>query len=969
MYKTSLTREARAVALLELHGMLPPNHEELGAAILIPMADQIPMTREIEGWFAYWIQLTNDAEFPDKYLSQQRNYELTRKVLAANTGIPSPFPTKIFGGVPSETKKRLLCAWYIARGYDITIKKRDPTPEQAMLVKATDGKRFFVNAGPGSGKTETCCMIIDEVIERYPGHNILYLAFQNSVAMEMHDRLRCRGLGKLVKREIAIDKTLADARVFIMTIDAFARYVTGKPDHSATFDDVISSANRIMLDHTQKRLVCTNKLTNPTIAKPIFTVLIIDECNMIDAIRGQFISHLSGLTFLKNVFAFGDPRQSISSDSGQWFKDLKTSKTFIPCSLSLTHRFQTTQMLELANRISRAELIEGPLKEARQGIHVEMRPAKPLETLPGNPEELLSIRHIGEIEEIAAYLKQSFDNGMAKPSDYCMIFPSLNRNNASSKLAKQIMLVLTRYGIPYGSPGLKNYFSSGITISTIHGSSGREWKYVILVGFDNFPLKHQYTYGDHGVSQLYVAMTRATHSTSMIVTNGFRLPIGISSAWCSNPELLAATSYENERYAEPDVKSMSMHRIEEINGSGSFFSANGYQFTTVNVRNIPEVNIMDLVIRVCGGIACEVVEMEEREVEKAYQNGEICYGHYIAKEGDPVMVRPAGCEDDPAVFYYRSMRQTPIVSAKNAVETVVAELKQLLPGVNLGCGMPFPYYFDETDLWSWCPLCSNDAIVVYTENAWCAVLTAALFFDSFDTEAGQPIKIIQLSKDRICEVRCDVPLRILRHAARSITEIAQFHILETFRNYVTGVVPTRDPNAFVVDTEFTRVGQHVYDISVINAANPFDSVVQRICHSELRGAAYDAFVSEVCATAKCHEDDIHASRNVDEIKNLLSTLLVNRVNPRVYYHNAEKDVSLLPAGGFTAVNTMASLSSMCAKTGGFRSNSKAVNLGDVCNTLLMPVETDPGTEHTSLTDALKLYMLFRRGVLASADSE
>jgi hypothetical protein len=424
-----------------------------------------------------WCTIASSIKVP-RELRKLSSAEAIRSI-SAYTGVNFPIPTSYFHADSKELHLALkfALAWYKLRGIDVKYSEIILTDEQRELTKVSNVGIVAVNAGPGTGKTTAIIEIIKSHIAGTK-HGILVICYQNSVLAHVRKLLLANPqLSKCYRVD-----DFSEKRITLMTIDRLASFCIGGIV-GYNFENNIEKAVAALEDIHMK--------TN--IARMFYGindychsgVIIMDEANMVNDKRGEFVMKLYKLILAcKTLYVLGDPRQSISNGAGTWFKSLLLRADVKHLSLSITHRFKTAKMLGLANAIS----------AKRPEIHVKLATETDIDD--ETPPYYLKVRHMSEIDEIIDKIKSyGSKHGYSK---IAIIAPSLNRQNKSSVAVRTFITALEVNGIMRANHGENNYISNGIFVGTINASSGREYDLVFLVGFSGFPETYRHVSHDAG---------------------------------------------------------------------------------------------------------------------------------------------------------------------------------------------------------------------------------------------------------------------------------------------------------------------------------------------------------------------------------------------------------------------------------------------------------------------------------------
>jgi hypothetical protein len=519
--------------------------------------------------------LCKQAESHDKYNFYNEKYkplELSN-LLGICLKKSFPFPIKEFSNCD-------VFGYYMMCGFEINyLVSLSPllikfTREQNILLNKDLCNEWVINAGPGTGKTTVAnarsYLMKDE--------GVLLISYTNDAINENYDRLKLypgmRGI--LKKRDYIKDENC----ICVTTVDSFAYYLYKTYNNSKrlnidindikyynSYDKVISYSNRHMKD------IC--KLKNVKKYKHI----IVDESQDIDDQRGNVILNYYKYSNAKSLCLFGDPRQQLHENRGNWYKQKwinyeyynigHTAGQFNRLGFCITHRFLNTKCLDITNKLS----------EKRPDIHVKLFSS--FEKNVNNYDVIDVAINKSSLDEnislVAKYILYLKFNCGINYNEMAVIGPSLDKENKTSSLAGKIFSVFTKYHIPCYTKSEGAFLPNAIFFTTIHGSKGREYDYVFLYGCDGFPDIFKMIPNEIGDSLIFVMHSRARKKIIYLLTkNTFVPPRGLrdeqSKIFFTKPELIV------NKITNEDINENYDYRISDLSKEHNFqtfLSTNG----------------------------------------------------------------------------------------------------------------------------------------------------------------------------------------------------------------------------------------------------------------------------------------------------------------------------------------------------------------------------------------------------------
>ena len=419
-----------------------------------------------------------------------------------------PFSLSIFTGHPESLRKTLL--WWFHRFTDFDpsrieipsidklnvlqrsiidriLDHKDKRPDQSK-PPGRSTMIHVVNAGPGTGKTTAANMLAYTL----RNEGVLLISYTNESIKENYKRFFEY---PDVKKYVGLKK-YKNNPINLITVDSLAARIIG--DHSdKNFDETIQMASR-QIDPL--------KFSHPTRVR-IYNYVIIDECQDIDDLRGNFILTFCQKIGIKTLTLYGDPRQKIRANCGKWYSNLwESTFDFKKNGHSDTHftpihkvgfedsyRFKNKLVVDLVNSISMA----------RPGLHVALRSHLVEEkdvksTFP--PIQILTINRLYQI----------LDKLLEDPSETaCIIGPSIEADNKTTSIGRTIASIFKAKGkkLCFRTEGA--FQPDSIPFLTIHSVKGREFDNVFIFGMNNYPASFSMIPLDEAMSLIFVAHSRA----------------------------------------------------------------------------------------------------------------------------------------------------------------------------------------------------------------------------------------------------------------------------------------------------------------------------------------------------------------------------------------------------------------------------------------------------------------------------
>jgi len=444
-----------------------------------------------------WDQCTYEAK---KYLHIYEKYSPGDLVnyLTVKNRHDMPFP----GSLISPKKARIM-GYYLLMNFPVIFETITFTMEQNSVINMNTGI-YIINAGPGTGKTTTAT----EKAYILRDEGVLLISYTNSTINENYFRFHeYMGIKKYVGKKNYTKK------INIVTVDSLARNIIKEIPEN--YDICV----RLAIDQLDNY-------------RNIYQHIIVDEAQDIDDLRGLLIKNLYLTGRYKSISIFGDPRQRITENCGNWYQQLWNENKLgnheiKKIGFTLTHRFINNMMINLVNDLS----------SQRPDIHVML--TNSLECYNEVPIDVIKISKKNEdscYKHISQYIIDLVKNGY-NYTDICVIGPSLDKSNSASVTAQKICAVFKDSNIPCYISAEGSFKPTGVLFGTIHSVKGKEYKIVILYGISGYPESYPMIGYYEGESLIYVAHSRAKHKIIYIMPDCIVLPRGIDPKYLSNPNL------------------------------------------------------------------------------------------------------------------------------------------------------------------------------------------------------------------------------------------------------------------------------------------------------------------------------------------------------------------------------------------------------------------------------------------------
>jgi len=506
--------------------------------------------------------------FPDPLYSKYDPVEL-KGLLELKTGHPFPIPISFLG--KKDAKQRIL-AYYLMKNFTVVYPDKIWTEEQLKLLDPNIEGIYVCNCSAGCGKTT----VANERAYRLREQGVMLMSYTNEAINENYTRLfeypGTRGV---------LGKKDYQKRLNVTTADSLAAAIIGsigKDNH----DESVRAA----IDQLQSDPTCCSKFRIPGLG-PLYSHIIVDECQDIDDLRGELIIAFYRTLRSKSLCLFGDPKQRIRQGSGNWYTNLWTNSYIFPplpnrniepkiekVGFTYSHRFQNPKMIELVNSIS----------IRRPHIHHELIPHPNVKII----ESTIPIEYIGlydgyedsQLEMIANYIKNIL-HGEYKISynQIAVVGPSLSKDNKTSTIAQKIHTVFKHVDIPCYTRSEGNFKPNGVLFSTIHSVKGKEFDFVFIYGISNYPESFHMIPYEEAESLIFVLHSRARNRIIYLCSNNnFIIPRGIDSKYIAS--LNNSNNLKPNEDKEPETFNFKVSEVSRDFGLQKFLSTNNYYVTS-----------------------------------------------------------------------------------------------------------------------------------------------------------------------------------------------------------------------------------------------------------------------------------------------------------------------------------------------------------------------------------------------------
>lgn len=413
----------------------------------------------------------------------------------------------------------------------------------------------IVNAGPGTGKTTTANTLAYSLKDE----GVLLISYTNESVRENLHRFHQYPQGKVNSGF----KKYVNTNINLATVDSLASKVLG--DFSDTDYDQSISRARMNLNPLA--------FTHPTRTR-LYNHVIVDECQDIDDLRGNFILYFCQEIGIKSLSLFGDPRQRIRSNCGKWYRDLWCDEysfqnnnlnperftNLYKIGFDTTYRFSSQIMNNLVNVVS----------SIRPELHVELK------TYHDNdpkytPIEILTLNTLDTLLETHSDI---FNESTV------IIGPSITADNQTSNAGRQIASIMKKHGKKIMMKNEGAFVPNAIPFLSIHAAKGREFDNVILFGMSNYPDSFPMIPREEALSLLFVSHSRAKkkiyylhHKEDM----NFTIPLGIPKHMIVTKEVTVRESEGDlDKINKTSMRHYSITQLVKDHSFTKFLESNGY---------------------------------------------------------------------------------------------------------------------------------------------------------------------------------------------------------------------------------------------------------------------------------------------------------------------------------------------------------------------------------------------------------
>jgi len=908
-----------------------------------------------------------------------------KQLLELKTHHTFPIPLELLG----KKSKELLLSYYFIKGYQIEYKPPIFTNEQLQVINHIESQipyMIVTNSGPGTGKT-SCA---NERAYRLRHEKVLLISYTNEAINENYIRFK-----EYPKLKGIIGKKKYNRQINIATTDSLAGFLTYTGENT-----------NINYDTQIRKAITLLQNSKPRIH---YDHIIVDESQDIDNLRAELILTYFHKTNAKSICIFGDPRQQIKSNSGQWYIDLWTNKaSFINITrigLSQTHRFKNKRILDLTNDLSRR----------RTNIHHELS----CETLTESqtPIQILSMensRDDYQLKIIATYIKNLHDNDNVPYSEIAVVGPSLVKDNKTSGMAKRICSVFRDSELPCYTKSEGSYLPDAILFSTIHSIKGKEFDYLFIYGMSNFTdVYHMIPYSE-AESLIYVLHSRARKQMYYFCPiNNFQLPRGVLPSYTNIHEFkIPEIVYQEPENIYKDKYSSVTDLVSDFNIT-KFLMTNQFYLYEEEIFHITHLSQRpkDIDPRFWGVICGMIIEMILNDKypsicrDFASRNYEVVSGKEYSKllsQGqiiagkNPDTGRTVISNDGVNILHVEEVLRLRSLILKNISDLTGSDiifLARIYDFIISGTMMDRTEINIQEDFLKVAKSIeekfgpSIDTEVQVSGFEICGAIDSIheKYIIEFKTKIGSftnedklqvwlyhimyknmekiPI-LVNLQNGTCSVVKSNRTMSEWKYMLNSYVQLKTHCDLVTKRsnkikslnpNYIKPQYPI---NTFVIDTEFTGDQSHIFDIAIVNINDPYRSILQTVKIPDMyipNAIAWSPMISRSL---------LENSYSINEIKRML--LKITELNPKsqliLCYYICNVDCSWCPEA--KAIDLGANAKKYGKKNGIFLSGSQPPKLTDLYGSVAMPLDFQSHLKpHTALSDTLILYELLSLGIL------
>jgi hypothetical protein len=548
-----------------------------------------------------WKALSLDIRIPSSW--RDLTPVKLAKSLSMKNGHHMKIPPSLFKLSDTYFMQQLILGYYKSIGKSYSSDNRKLTKEQYEIIHPSENQNIrIIQGAPGSGKTFT---IIEHLYQRVKtGKTCLVITFTTAAATVIRDR--CASNPALVNsyRMLKFDhkfKTINQPPILITTIDKIARYiVTGDSDKTLSGggdivgyrepSEHVKAGKRVDFENIATRAL--NVLINNQQAirkfwiddRPMCNEIIVDESQTLTDTHYRIISEIRSQLSVETIniknpqvplMFFCDPKQIISSNSGDWLKKIfsdiykqkqivkdvksempidayrpwtinyaraqvdryaKVKKEFLklnsktPEYVIFHHinndgndndngypvhtRFGVIFKYNLSTtfRFKTQEMVDHVMRISKK------RPELHIDFVPNSivpaKEDTIVAKSISDLEDIVAEISLRISRGKS----IGVFSPSTGKTNAHSKQIDSFILLLKKNDIPFCSVSEFNYKGAGVTISTYQSCAGMEFDHTYIFGASRYPSRYSMVIDNEiGRSLIFIVNSRAKETLTYVL--------------------------------------------------------------------------------------------------------------------------------------------------------------------------------------------------------------------------------------------------------------------------------------------------------------------------------------------------------------------------------------------------------------------------------------------------------------------
>lgn len=917
----------------------------------------VPSQTEINflGWFNQLIASQEVKNIITQYYNFH-DYNDVKSYLQHVNSVLFPIPLSYL----TKDKKEIIVAFYYYKQLKLNIDYKSYSVEQEDVINQSSGITV-VNAGPGTGKTTTAC----EKAFRLRGEGVIFLSYTTSAVKEDFYRMY---VYPEVSKNMSCDNL--DKLLVFKTVDSLAGAINGgiseSYDHSIR--DAIISLKRNPRHFRHKHII-------------------VDETQDIDDLRCELISVLYNLCGFSSMTIFGDPRQKINVNNGNWYRDLwiQSKSNFVTLldrkhrcdsvGFSISYRFKCQHMCNLVNQLS----------ERRPDIHhslnilsseVQLCLEKPI-VVYGNTNDQI-IKSIGQfILDLNKMCKEPF-------SEFMVIGPSLSsESNKTSKYAQRLSHIFRNMGIPCKIQSEGSYSRNGVLFSTIHSAKGKEANYVFIFGMDNYPNTFNMIQYEVAESLIYIAHSRARKKIFYMISaeHNIKLPRGVLE---TNTQIISGvvTTAENERLPKDTFKNVT--DLCKDFGFLSLMDVNmcSIQFKerTLPILNMPfresQYDFYGIMIGLLIGIFTSgrlpkaIIDFVNHHFETVsdieysglkykgehldgYFNDELTIKETLIPLFEKFKLKTDIHSYEVVDFYNLTLVYIMLTGGSEYDytgeydESLIEYCKQISifiletygRVVDFECHVKFDKMIGSIDL-----ITDRYTIEIKTTNTTEDKHKLQSFLYSIPTNRIPLLLNLNTKKEYVIYSNRNVDY--WRYLINGFFDIK--HIVEcvNFRSNKRNKLSTFSHNTFMIDTEYDPKTNTIFEVSIFNPLFPFKSIFQIVYSPIVRWETVNSWLG----TSKELYDN---SPTIDLVRQMFYNLCrIYTDIPVLYYYKAPTDVSWIE--GVNKFDFSSVMANICIKSGTFTGNLKVPKLIDYYNGHIALVD-ERINHHHALSDTLLLF--------------